>query len=243
LATNVFEADANAGSQNITQEDLALPFLKVLGQLSPEVNKQNAKFINGAEAGMIVNSVTKKIYDGKKGIEVIPVHYERQYVEWQDRGATSTGAPVAIHKADSDIINTTTRDKNWKDRLPNGNYLENTASHFVILLGDTPSTALISMRATQLKVSKTWNSLMLGLKMQGKNGLFTPPTYSHIYNLKTVQMSNDKGTWFGWDVSQVGPVSDKGVYQIAKNFAEKNSKGLVKVKPENQEAIKKTINL
>ena len=243
LATNVFEADAGAGSQNITQEDLALPFLKVLGQLSPEINKQNAKFINGAEPGMIINSVTKELHDGKKGIEVIPVHYERQYVEWQDRGATSTGAPVAIHKADSDIINTTTRDKNWKDRLPNGNYLENTASHFVILLGDTPSTALISMRATQLKVSKTWNSLMLGLKMQGKNGLFTPPTYSHIYNLKTVQMSNDKGTWFGWDVSQVGPVSDKSVYQIAKNFAEKNSKGLVKVKPENQEAIKKTINL
>ena len=56
-------------------------------------------------------------------------------------------------------------------------------------------------------------------------------------------MSNDKGTWFGWDVSQVGPVSDKGVYQIAKSFAEKNSKGLVNVKPENQEAIKKTINL
>ncbi len=66
LATNLFEADANAGSQNMTQEDLALPFLKVLGQLSPEVNKQNAKFINGAEPGMIVNSVTKELYDGGK---------------------------------------------------------------------------------------------------------------------------------------------------------------------------------
>ena len=66
LATNIFEADANAGSQNITQDDLALPFLKVLGQLSPEVNKQNAKFIKGAEPGMIVNSVTKELYDGKK---------------------------------------------------------------------------------------------------------------------------------------------------------------------------------
>ena len=43
------------------------------------------------------------------------------------------------------------------------------------------------------------------LKMQGKNGMFTPPTYSHIYKLKTVQQSNDKGTWFGWDVSKVGP--------------------------------------
>ena len=30
LSTNLFEADANAGSQNISQEDLALPFLKVL---------------------------------------------------------------------------------------------------------------------------------------------------------------------------------------------------------------------
>ncbi len=26
LATNLFEADANAGSQNMTQDDLALPF-------------------------------------------------------------------------------------------------------------------------------------------------------------------------------------------------------------------------
>ena len=236
VATTMFEADANAGSQNMTQEDLALPFLKVLGQLSPEVNKQNAKFINGAEPGMIVNSVTKELYNGTKGINIIPVHYERQYVEWQDRGTTSTGAPVAIHKADSDIINTTTRDKNWKDRLPNGNYLENTANHFVILLGKSPSTALISMRATQLKVSKTWNSLMLGLKLHGKNGLFTPPTYSHIYNLKTVQMSNDKGTWFGWAVSKVGPVSNKGVYAIAKSFAEKNSKGQVKVKHGSDES-------
>jgi hypothetical protein len=48
-------------------------------------------------------------------------------------------------------------------------------------------------------------------------------------------MSNDKGTWFGWDVSKVGPVTDKGVYEIAKNFAEKNSKGLVKVKHGSEE--------
>ena len=234
LSTNIFENDAGAGSQNITQEDLALPFLKVLGQLSPEVNKQNAKFISGAEPGMIVNSVTRDLYDGTKGINVIPVYYERQYVEWQDRGQTGN-APVAIHKADSDIVSTTTRDKSWKDRLPNGNYLENTANHFVILMGKSPSTALISMKATQLKVSRKWNSMMMGLKLQGKNGLFTPPTYSHIYNLKTVQMSNDKGTWFGWDVSKVGPVTDKGVYQIAKNFAERNGKGLVKVKHGSEE--------
>jgi hypothetical protein len=174
LAVNLFEADAHAGTQNMSREDLALPFLKVLGQLSPEVNKRDGKYVEGASPGMILNTVTN----------------------------------------------------------------ENTANHFVVLLSKSPTTALISMRATQLKVSRKWNSMMMGIKMQGKNGLFTPPTYSHIYKLKTVQMSNDKGTWFGWDVSMVGSIQDKAVYDIAKNFAESVSKGEVQAKHETDEAPK-----
>ena len=238
LATNLFEADANEGTQNISQQDLALPFLKILGQLSPEVNKRDGKYVEGAEPGKIINTVTNKLYDE---IEVIPVFYKRQYVEWADRG-TSTGAPVAIHEADSDIISQTTRGKDYKDRLANGNYLENTANHFVILMGSSPQTALISMKATQLKVSRKWNSMMMGIKMQGKNGLFTPPTYSHIYSLKTVQMSNDKGSWFGWDVSKVGPVEDKAVYEIAKSFAERVGKGEIQPKHGTEDTTKSSSN-
>jgi hypothetical protein len=228
LATNLFEADQGQGVGNIKQEDLALPFLKVLGQLSPEVNKRDAKYVEGAQPGMIINTVTNELYDGEKGIEVLPVFYKRQYIEWQDRGE-SKGAPVNIYDA-SDTIPQTTRDKGNKDRLANGNYLENTVSHFVVLLGNTPTTALISMKATQLKISRKWNSMMMGIKMQGKNGLFTPPTYSHIYKLRTVQQSNDKGTWFGWDVAKVGPISDKGVYEIAKAFSKNVAKGDVQAK-------------
>jgi len=231
LATFDMEADASQGAQNISQEDLALPFLKILGQLSPEVNKRDGKYVEGAEPGKIINTVTNALYDE---INVVPAHYKRQYIEWQDRG-TSTGAPVAIHDADSDIVSQTTRGKDYKDRLPNGNYLDNTASHFVLTLGDNPQTALISMKSTQLKVSRKWNSMMMGLKMQGKNGLFTPPTYSHIYKLSTVQMSNDKGTWFGWDVSKVGPVTDKAIYDMAKSFAESVGKGEVEAKHGTEE--------
>ena len=239
LQTNLFEADASQGAQNISQEDLALPFLKILGQLSPEVNKRDGKYVEGAEPGKIINTVTNDFYDT---IDVIPCHYKRQYIEWQDRGASS-GAPVAIHEADSDIISQTTRGKDYKDRLPNGNYLDNTANHFVLVLGKNPQTALISMKSTQLKVSRKWNSMMMGIKLQGKNGLFTPPTYSHIYKLSTVQMSNDKGTWFGWDVSKVGPVNDKSSYEMAKSFAISVGKGEVEAKPENQEAKKTSIDL
>ena len=238
LATNLFDADANEGTQNISQQDLALPFLKILGQLSPEVNKRDGKYVEGAEPGKIINTVTNKLYDE---IEVIPVFYKRQYVEWADRG-TSTGAPVMIHSADSDIISQTTRGKDYKDRLANGNYLENTANHYVIYLNDTPQQAMVSMKSTQLKVSRKWNSMMMGIKMQGKNGLFTPPTYSHIYKLKSVQMSNDKGTWFGWDVEQSGPVEDKNIYDMAKSFATSVGKGEVIEKHGTEESTATSSN-
>ena len=225
----LFEQDANKGFQQMPQEDLALPFLKVLGQLSPEVNTRHAKHIEKAQPGMILNTVTNELYDGTKGIQVIPCYYKREYVEWKDRGE-SMGAPVGIHASDSEVVASAKRDAMNKDRLPNGNYIENTASHFVMLLGDNPSTALITMKATQLKTSRKWNTMMMGIKLQGKTGLFTPPTYSHVYKLTTVQQSNDKGTWFGWDVDKVGPVQDRAIYDQAKGFSLSISKGNVKAK-------------
>ena len=229
LPANMFEEDAAKGLGAIGQDDLALPFLKILGQLSPEVNKRDGKYVEGAEPGMIFNSVSGELYDGVKGIDVIPAFYKLEYIEWKDRGE-GPGAPVAIYDSSSDIMSKTKADANYKDRLPNGNYIEKTASHFVIINGDSPSTALISMKSTQLKISRKWNSMMSGIKLKGKNGLYTPASFSHIYKLKTTQMSNDKGTWFGWEVSKVGPISDASIYQQAKSFSESISKGAVKAK-------------
>ncbi len=241
LPANMFEDDAAKGLGTIGQEDLALPFLKILGQLSPEVNKRDGKYVEGAEPGMIFNSVSGELYDGVKGIDVIPCFYKLEYIEWKDRGE-GLGAPVAIYDSSSDIMSKTTPDANYKDRLPNGNYIEKTASHFVIVSGDSPSTALISMKSTQLKISRKWNSMMSGIKMKGANGMFTPASFSHIYKLKTTQMSNDKGTWFGWEVSKVGPVTEKGLYDQAKGFSDSISKGSVKAKhgeekPKDQASI------
>jgi len=81
----------------------------------------------------------------------------------------------------------------------------------------------------------------MGIKLPGKNGLFTPPTYSHIYNLKTVRMSNDKGQWFGWDVTKVGPVKDKAVYENAKLFAQRASKGQIVTKHGTDESVNKEL--
>ena len=224
---NMFEQDKAGGMQGMGSEDFAMPFLRVLGQLSPETNKRDAKYIEGAEPGMIFNTVTKQTYDGEKGLNIIPCGYKREYVEWSDRGE-GTSAPVAIHSVSSGIIKEATRGADWKDRLPNGNYLENTASYFV--MAEDLQMALISMKSTQLKVSRNWNTMMNTIKLKGKDGLFTPAAYSHVYNLKTVQQSNDKGTWFGWSVSLVGPVQDKSLYESAKTFASSVATGKVEAK-------------
>ena len=230
----LFGDDAK-GFENMTQDDLALPFVRILGQLSPQVTDGDAKYIDGAKPGMIYNTVTSELYDGKKGIKVIPCYYKKDFPEWSDRG-DGPGAPVAVHLSNSPVIQTGKRDGS-KIRLPNGNYLEETASYYVLAEtktgGFTP--ALITMKSTQLKVSRTWNSMMNGLKIQGKNGLFTPPIFSHVYSLRTVQQSNDKGTWFGWTVNKVGAVSNRNLYEQAKGFAQSVKKGDVQAKHTQEE--------
>jgi hypothetical protein len=224
---SIFEQDAHAGLSNMSQDDFALPFLRLLTNVSPEIG-----VVEGAMPGMIYNSVTGQLYDGKKGILVVPTAYVRQYIEWAPRGSGS-GAPICIYPATSDVISRTHREPgDNKDYLDNGNYIENTANHYVMVLeaDGTPNPALIVMKSTQLKKSRKWNSMMMSVKMMGSQGLFTPAIYSQVYRLTTAAESNDKGKWYGWEIERVGPVEDQGVYLAAKAFAESVSSGQVQVR-------------
>jgi len=229
-----FEQDANSGFDGMGQEDFALPFLKLLTSTSPEVGE-----VEGAMPGHIMNTVTGELFDGKKGITVIPVAYIRQYIEWAPRGSGS-GAPQAIYPATSDILTRTHREPgDNKDYLDNGNYIENTANHYVMVVNDAgiPEPALIVMKSTQLKKSRKWNSMMMSTKLMGKNGPYTPPMYSHIYRLTTQAESNDKGKWYGWEVEKIGVIEDMNQYAAAKAFAQQVGAGEVKVKHEGEGAV------
>ena len=228
-----FEQDANNGFDGMSQEDFALPFLKLLTSTSPEVGE-----VEGAMPGSIMNSVSGELYDGKKGITVIPVAYVRQYIEWAPRGSGS-GGPQAIYPATSDILTRTHKEPgDNKDYLDNGNYIENTANHYVMVINDSgiPEPALIVMKSTQLKKSRKWNTMMQSTKLMGKNGPYTPPMYSHVYRLTTQAESNDKGKWYGWEVERVGPIEDMNQYAAAKSFAQQINSGEVKVKHEGEGA-------
>ena len=213
----LYEGDAHAGFENVKTSSLALPILKLLQNGSGEAQKRNQNYVEGAEPGMLLNTVTKKLYDGAKGIEVIPCHYKLEYQEWADFG-TGSGRPENIYDANSDILSKT-KNENGKDRLENGNYIQTVGQHYVLIRdGNSTENALISMSSSQGKVSRKWNSMMMSITLDGKNGPYTPPSFSHKYRLTSVLNSGKGNQWYGFNVTKVGPVEEPALYERAKKF-------------------------
>ena len=242
----LFGDDVSKGFENMTQEDMALPFVRILGQLSPQVTEGDAKYIEGAKPGMIYNTVTSECFDGKKGMKVIPCYYKKDYPEWNDRGE-GPSAPAAVHLPNSPVIATGKRESTGsKIRLPNGNYIEETASYYVLIESKSGTSgaytpALITMKSTQLQVSKKWNSMMKTIQIaDGKGGFAIPPMHGVVYNLQSVLQKNDKGSWYGWVVTQdrIMGQADKNLYLSAKDFNGSVSKGNVQTKADVEEKAK-----
>jgi len=214
----LFEDDAAAGFENVKSASLALPILKLLQNGSGEAQKRNQNYVEGAEPGMFLNTVTKKMYNGAEGINVIPCHYKLEYQEWADFG-TGSGRPENIYDANSDILSKTTQGSDMKDRLDNGHYILTVGQHFVLIVEDgSTETALISMSATQGKISKKWNSMMMSITLDGEDGAFNPASFSHSYKLSSVLNSGKGNQWYGYNVVQVGKVEDPALYERAKKF-------------------------
>ena len=236
------EQFGDAGFENVDSKSLALPFLKVLGQLSPQVTQGDSQFMAEARAGMIYNTVTDELYDGQKGIHVIPCYYKLEYIEWRDRDKGAV-APVNVYPADSDIMSKTTRGDDGKDRLENGNYIEETASHYVMVVEEEKSsTALITMKSTQRKKSKKWNSMMMSLRAKKKDGkgFFRPAPFTQQYLLKTVLEKNNLGSWYGWEIEHLGVVESEETIKAAFDFYESCKKGAIRANHKKEDQTEKT---
>ena len=72
---------AGTGLEEAGADDYAIPFLRVLQSMSPQLKKSDGKYIQGAEEGMFFNTVTESIYDGTEGVSIIPCAYKKKYIE------------------------------------------------------------------------------------------------------------------------------------------------------------------
>ena len=152
---------------------------------------------------------------------VLPVYYRRRFVEWAERGEGS-GAPVNIYtpeqfqklQMDGQVV----RGDDNKERFIGkpDTYIENTAEHYVIVLedGGAWSKAIIKMKSTQLKKSRTWNSLMSNQRRVEGDEIYQPKDFARSYTLSTVKEKNAKGSWHGWVITENKWIDELGLKNV-----------------------------
>jgi hypothetical protein len=221
--------DSAIGFQGLDVKDIAIPYIAILQALSPQVKKGLAK-LEGAEEGDIFNNVTSKVVKGTVGISVIPCAYQKRYVEWKAR--ESGGGFVKAHINESILANTTKNEKG-QDVLPGSKHIVvTTAHHFVLVMNEDGSyeRAVISMYSTQLKKSRKWNAIMVGLQAKAPNGsVYQLPPFSRIYQLTTAQEVKDTNSWYGWTIGTPQAITRRDVYEGAKAFSLSVNRGEIEV--------------
>ena len=237
---SIFEVDAGLGNSEVNSEVLSIPFLKT--NLSNTIQEEN----RGCLKGDLYNTVDGQIYDGKKGILVIPCHFQRRWIQWSPIDDDQR-APIAIYDKASDCPKTERLRKDEKDNKDylldgSGHYIEETHQHYVLICKDdgTLDAVMIAMKSTSLKASRNWNALIKTRRFPKSDGTsFNPPRFSHIYRLNTVMQSNGTTSYAVWNAKLEKQVSNINAYNEAKMFQQSIQKGEVEVKHEQEEQASK----
>lgn len=169
-----------AGNENVGSGDLAIPRLDLIQQLSPQLDRNDAKYIEGAQLGHIFNTLTGEIYTH---CFVINLHYEVKWQVFKDRkfgggfeGSFNSEAE-ALAYLDS-------------HQLPRQQYnITETGIHKCLLLNDQgqpDQPVLIYMAGSKFKVSREWNS---AIRLKNPNA----DRFASVWTLSAVGEKNKNG--------------------------------------------------
>jgi hypothetical protein len=238
-----WESLAGAGGERVGSQDLAIPRLAILQALSPQLNKQDARYIDGAEAGDICDTVTGVLFDGAGGIIVVPVRYRRAHIEWISR--KQGGGFVADHDDNAAILEKCEKDADGNNTLPNGHEIKIIGEYFVFVVDETTgenTPYVLSMGGTQLKKSRQWNTMLKRRLVTGRGGnKLNPPWWYNSFKLTTAPEQNEKGNWFGWVIEQgedtLNLPDGANIFEGATNFHEQVRTGRVTARPPTEEEV------
>lgn len=201
LATYDYGEMAGSGFEGVTTEDLSIPFLTVLQALSPEVQPGDER-VQGAEAGMLFNTVTRELFDPKEGICFQPVCTQHLYMEWRPRN--QGGGLVARHSVDSEVVakaQAAAKAANaefGKLKTASGNDLIETRYVLGYLLRDPNQSEpgepiMIAFTSTKMKVYKNITTRLY--TFAGR-----PPLFAHRLRISSVAEENPKGKFYNFKI-------------------------------------------
>lgn len=200
--------DKGKGVSTDTADNL-VPLIYVLQALSPQVNRRNPAFIEGAEPGAFwLRNAPIEIIPGDPeaedgGMIAQSCYYFHDWIEWKPRdsggGFIARHAPLTGDKKEecpvADAVRTEDPQNNKRVRFlrPNGNEVIHTRNHVInVYTKQGVLPYIIPFSSTGHTTSRAWMQLMN--TMSGGVG------FAAKYKLTTRERTNPAGTWFAVDV-------------------------------------------
>lgn len=190
------EKVAGMGMAQMSFDDIEIPVLMIVQDLSPEKDEESSKFIPGCKPRDIIETSEGRIFET---VTFIPVSMSKDIPEWKPRNAG--GGLVKIHSG-RDIL-TKARRVDKKLVLPeSGNVLTPTTSLFgYIVTANGFETVVIRFKATQLpKAKRIMNIAKKEVMYSSAGEAFTAPLFARSYVLGSTREQNESGKWWGWTI-------------------------------------------
>lgn len=176
------------GSEDVGVNDIILPRIDVLQALSPQIKKSDPQYIEGAEQGVIFNTVSGELYGEE--ILFIPVKFAREFIVWQDRklGGGFNGAFPTLDEAE--------RERDALDSPDNYEVVE-THVHYILLMHEDGrlEEAVLSLAKSKRKVSRKLNSLVQ---------MVPGDRFARVYKLSAIEVDGPKGEYWSFEVKSLG---------------------------------------
>lgn len=210
------------GSEKVSVDDLTIPRIDLIQALSPQRKKNDPAYIDGAEEGMLFNSVTGELYGSH--IVFVPVYFRKEWVVWRDRnkGGGFRGAFGSPEEAEAERNKAGAADHDVMD----------TAQHFGLIIKEDGSVdeAVISMSRSKMKVSRKLNTM---IRMAGGD------SFARAYRVESAEDKSEKGEYFNLRITPLGYVSEP-VFRRAEVLYEAIAKGEKDVNREYETVVEQS---
>lgn len=208
----LFEEGAGAGMEEIGADDIQLPMLKQVQDISDERDEDDPAYIEGADSGDFFNSVTRELYKGD--LEIIPCSTRKAWVAFKPRamGGGFLGEFESKEQA--------------TDFLTEPAELNETREVAVLYrpaddedAGWTP--AVFPATSSKLKPVRALMTQLLALRVPvGEGKSVQPPMYGTIFQMSSVKAKSQKGSYRNISFRFLRLVQDKELLEEAKKFGE-----------------------
>lgn len=208
VPAHVINAGIGRGNEEVGNA-LAIPRIKLLQKMSPEVDKYSPKYVEGAEPGAFINSITGEVYGDE--LYALNLKFKVEYVVWRnlDIGGGLLGNFTSQAEAEAAVA---------AQEKPSDYEIKDTHTHVLLLknptTGEVSSPVLMDFTVSKLRTSRAWNT-----QIATKGG----DRFASLWKLKSIPVESRTGQQFmNLDVECLGWTTEED-YKVAEELYEQFS--------------------